>query len=312
MSPSDNSVTANRSALVGFSYVLLGALGFSAKAVLVKLAYQLSLSLDAITLMVLRMAMALPFFLIVSWWSSRKVTHAGENKLTRADKLMILGLGFLGYYLASLLDFKGLQLISAGLERLIIFLYPTLVVMFSALFLGKSITRGQIVALGISYLGMFLVFYEIVVLSESTEWLAGSVLVFLSAVSFAVFLMGSEVMVTRVGSTRFTAYSMTVACLATFVHFVVVHDVRLLALPGTVYWIALIMAVFSTVLPSFLMNAGIRRIGAGTAAQLSSFGPISTLALAYWLLNETVSLIQMLGTLLVLIGVGIVSRLKAK
>ncbi|MFI3156712.1 MAG: DMT family transporter [Methylococcaceae bacterium] len=302
----------NRQAIFGYLFVLLGALGFSAKAVLVKLAYGYSHHLDAITLMVLRMAISLPFFLAVALWSANAAAKTNvAQRLNRQDWLMIFGLGLLGYYLASLLDFAGLQYISAGLERLIIFLYPTFVVLFTAGLQRRTINRHQALALALSYAGMILVFVDNRAAITSSGLLFGSLLVLASAIAFAFFLMGSGMMVKRIGSTRFTAYSMTVACLATGLHFVIQHGVKLLNLPATVYWLALIMAIFSTVLPSFLMNAGIRRIGAGSASIISSIGPIGTLALAFLLLGETLTLAQLTGTALVLIGVYVVSRTKA-
>ncbi|HEY8098145.1 MAG TPA: DMT family transporter [Methylobacter sp.] len=301
----------NRQAIFGYLFVLLGAFGFSAKAVLVKLAYSYSLQLDAITLMVLRMAISLPFFLVVALWPANDSTAEDAQRLNRQDWLMIFGLGLLGYYIASFLDFAGLQYISAGLERLIIFLYPTFVVLFTAALQRKAINRHQALALALSYAGMILVFVDNRAAMASSGLLLGSVLVLASAIAFAFFLMGSGVMVKRIGSTRFTAYSMTVACLATGLHFVIRHGVKLLDLPTNVYWLALIMAIFSTVLPAFFMNAGIRRIGAGSASIISSTGPIGTLALAFLLLGETLTIAQLAGTALVLIGVYVVSRAKS-
>ena len=301
----------NRQAIFGYLFVLLGAFGFSAKAVLVKLAYAYSHQLDAITLMVLRMAISLPFFLAVALWSANDLVKIGDaQRLNRQDWLMIFGLGLLGYYVASLLDFLGLQYISAGLERLIIFLYPTFVVLFTAAIQRRAINRHQALALALSYAGMILVFIDNMAAMTPSGLLLGSTLVLCSAIAFAFFLMGSGMMVKRIGSTRFTAYSMTVACLATGLHFVVQHGVKLLNLPDSVYWLALIMAIFSTVLPAFLMNAGIRRIGTGSASIISSTGPISTLALAFLLLGETLTAAQLTGTALVLIGVYVVSRAK--
>ncbi len=300
----------NRQVIFGYLFVLLGAFGFSAKAVLVKLAYSYSNQLDAITLMVLRMAISLPFFLVVALWSANDSTAEDAQRLNRQDWLMIFGLGLLGYYIASFLDFAGLQYISAGLERLIIFLYPTFVVLFTAALQRRAINRHQAVALALSYAGMILVFVDNMAAMASSGLLLGSALVLASAIAFAFFLMGSGMMVKRIGSTRFTAYSMTVACLATGLHFVIQHGVKLLDLPVNVYWLALIMAIFSTVLPAFLMNAGIRRIGAGSASIISSTGPIGTLALAFLLLGETLTIAQLAGTALVLIGVYVVSRAK--
>jgi len=302
----------NRQAIIGCLFVLLGAFGFSAKAVLIKLAYDYSHQLDVITLMVLRMAISLPFFLVVALWPVNNSTKAeNAQRLNRQDWLMIFGLGILGYYVASYLDFAGLQYISAGLERLILFLYPTFVVLFTAALQRRAINRHQALALALSYAGMILVFVDNRTAMASSGLLLGSALVLASAIAFAFFLMGSGMMVKRIGSTRFTAYSMTVACLATGLHFVIQHGVKLLNLPANVYWLALIMAIFSTVLPAFLMNAGISRIGAGSASIISSIGPIGTLALAFLLLNETLTAAQLAGTALVLIGVYVVSRAKA-
>ncbi|WP_031437768.1 DMT family transporter [Methylobacter tundripaludum] len=302
----------NRQAIIGCLFVLLGAFGFSAKAVLIKLAYDYSHQLDVITLMVLRMAISLPFFLVVALWPVNNSTKAEDaQRLNRQDWLMIFGLGILGYYIASYLDFAGLQYISAGLERLILFLYPTFVVLFTAALQRRAINRHQALALALSYAGMILVFVDNRAEMASSGLLLGSALVLASAIAFAFFLMGSGMMVKRIGSTRFTAYSMTVACLATGLHFVIQHGVTLLNLPVNVYWLALIMAIFSTVLPAFLMNAGISRIGAGSASIISSIGPIGTLALAFLLLNETLTAAQLAGTALVLIGVYVVSRAKA-
>jgi drug/metabolite transporter (DMT)-like permease len=302
----------NRQVISGYLFVLLGAFGYSAKAVLVKLAYSYSHQLDAITLLVLRMAISLPFFLVVALWVANGSAKTDDaQRLNRQDWLMIFGLGLLGYYIASLLDFAGLQYISAGLERLIIFLYPTFVVLFTAMLHRCAINRHQGLALALSYAGMILVFVDNSRAAMASSGLVlGSVLVLSSAITFAFFLMGSGVMIKRIGSTRFTAYSMTVACLATGLHFVVQHGVNLLNLPDRIYWLALIMAIFSTVLPAFFMNAGIRRIGAGSASIISSAGPIGTLALAFLLLDETLTLAQLAGTALVLVGVYVVSRAK--
>ncbi|MGZ4977076.1 MAG: DMT family transporter [Methylobacter sp.] len=302
----------NRQAIFGYLFVLLGAFGFSAKAVLVKLAYSYSQQLDVITLMVLRMAISLPFFLAVALWSANDSAKTDDaQRLNKLDWLMIFGLGLLGYYIASFLDFAGLQYISAGLERLIIFLYPTFVVLFTAAGQRRAINRHQALALVLSYVGMMLVFADNSEEAASSSLLLGSALVLASAIAFAFFLMGSGMMVKRIGSTRFTAYSMTVACLATGLHFVLQHGAQSLSLPANVYWLALIMALFSTVLPAFFMNAGIRRIGAGPASIISSIGPVGTLALAFLFLDETLTLAQLGGTALVLIGVYVVSRAKS-
>jgi drug/metabolite transporter (DMT)-like permease len=252
------------------------------------------------------MLIALPVFLFVAFWHR---SSSQNQALTLKDGLAIIMLGGLGYYLASYLDFTGLQFISAGLERIILFLYPTFVVLFSAVIFKRSVILREMIALLLSYAGMIWVFQENMQ-SGSNDVFKGSILVLFSAISFALFMIGSGIMVKRIGSTRFTAFSMTVACFATLAHFIVTHDLYLLNLPKPVYGLTLLMAIFSTVLPAFLMNAGIRRIGSGTASIISSAGPISTLILAYTFLEEPLTLAQIIGTFLVLTGVYVASKAK--
>jgi drug/metabolite transporter (DMT)-like permease len=219
-------------------------------------------------------------------------------------------LGFLGYYLSSLLDFEGLAYISAGLERLILYLYPTFVVLLTAGVYRKAINRHQGFALVLSYAGILLVYADQQMQSNASGLLTGSTFVASSAMTFAIFMVGSGVLIKRIGAMRFTAYSMTVACLVTGLHFIIKHGGYPLHLPASVYGLASIMAVFSTVLPSFLMNAGIQRIGARSASIISSAGPIGTLVLAFFLLEEALTVAQLAGTFLVLVGVYVVSRAK--
>jgi drug/metabolite transporter (DMT)-like permease len=299
----------SRQILSGCVFVLLAAFGFSAKSILVKLAYGYSPALDAITLMLLRMAMSLPFFLFVAVWSnwpSKQIsTH---QRMRKQDWLMVMVLGFLGYYLSSLLDFEGLAYISAGLERLILYLYPTFVVLLTAAYYRKAINRNQAFALLLTYAGILLVYSDQKLQSNNPSLLLGSAFVASSAMTFAIFMVASGVLIRRIGAMRFTAYSMTVACLMTGLHFFIRHGGYPSHLPISVYGLAGIMAIFSTVLPSFLMNAGIHRIGAGSASIISSAGPIGTLILAFFLLGEELTIPQLAGTLLVLVGVYVVSR----
>ena len=295
-----------RNLLIGYGLVLLGALGFSAKAVIIKLAYAANGEVDAITLMALRMLFSLPFFLLVAVWHNKK---SPAIPLDKKQWGVVIALGLIGYYLASYLDFIGLQYISAGLERVIIFLYPTFVVLFSAVVYRRRITARVGIALCLSYAGTILVFIEHLSITSSGLFL-GSGLVLGSAIIFSWFVMGSGVMTQRIGSARFTAYTMTVASVATIVHFAFQHGIALTRLPVDVYNLALIMAVFSTVLPAFFMNAGIRRIGAGSASIISTTGPIATLVLAYMLLGESITAEQIAGTFFVLAGIYAVSRVK--
>lgn len=302
-----------QSLVIGYGLVLLGALGFSAKAIVIKLAYQAHPQADALTILALRMMFALPFFVVVALWQQKT---AAATPLSKRQRLDMVVLGLIGYYIASYLDFMGLMYIPAGLERVLIFLYPTFVVLFSAMYYRRRIPARVAVALSLSYIGTLLVFIEHLNLVAS-GLLLGSGLVLSSAVIFSWFVIASGVMTQRIGSARFTAYTMIVACIATLVHFSYrqggFHGV--MPFPPfagweRVYGLALFMAIFSTVLPAFLMNAGIRRIGAGSASIISTTGPIATLVLAYVFLDEAITLMQLSGTLFVLAGVYVVGRIK--
>lgn len=290
--------------MAGIIFALVAAIGFSAKAILVKLAYLDGV--DAITLLALRMAFALPFFLIVA---AKTNLNKRRQALTAKDKFAVVGLGLIGYYLASYLDFLGLQYISAGLERLILFLYPTMVVLISALVFKHRIGRTVWIALLISYAGIALVFlHDMQVLQHDA--LSGSVLVFASALAYAVYLVGAGHTIARIGATRFTAYVMTVACVACLLQFAVTHPVSALDLPPRVYGLSIAMAVFSTVMPAFLLAAAMRRIGSMHTSMIGSVGPVSTIFLAYVFLGERMSLEQITGSILVLAGVLMISLKK--
>ena len=295
------NIFSSRSRIVGALFALVAAIGFSAKAIMVKLAYLDAV--DAITLLALRMAFSLPFFLMVA---ARENRNTRRLPLTAKDKLAVIGLGLTGYYLASYLDFLGLQYISAGLERLILFLYPTMVVLISALVFKHRIVRPVWFALLISYAGIALVFlHDLRVLQHNAP--LGSLLVFGSALAYAVYLVGAGHFIARIGATRFTAYVMTVACLACLVQFAVTHAFTDLNLPPRVYGLSIAMAVFSTVLPAFMLAAAMHRIGSMHTSMIGSIGPVSTIFLAYVFLGERLSLIQILGSILVLAGVLMIS-----
>ena len=301
MTSAAQAIFSPRHKIAGTLFALIAAIGFSAKAILVKLAY--IESVDAITLLALRMAFSLPFFLVVAANSNR---NKRTQRLTSKDKLAVVGLGLIGYYLASYLDFLGLQYISAGLERLILFLYPTMVVIISALVFQHRIGRAALWALVISYAGIALVFmHDMNVLQHDA--LSGSALVFASALAYAVYLVGAGHTIARIGATRFTAYVMTVACAACLVQFTVTHPVKALDLSFRVYVLSLAMAVFSTVLPAFLLAAAMRRIGSVHTSMIGSIGPVSTITLAYVFLGERMSLEQIAGSTLVLAGVLMIS-----
>jgi drug/metabolite transporter (DMT)-like permease len=297
-------ILSMRQKLIGVIFALIAAIGFSAKAVMVKLAYVEAV--DAITLLALRMGFSLPFFLIVAAMASRD--HRNEA-LTGKDKLVVIGLGLVGYYLASYLDFLGLQYISAGLERLILFLYPTMVVLITALIFKQRVGRMTGLALLISYAGIALVYiHDMHVLQHDA--FTGSVLVFGSSLAYAVYLVGAGHTIARIGATRFTAYVLTVACAACLLQFAVTHDIADLNLSPDVYGLGIAMAVFSTVLPTFMLAAAMRRIGSMHTSMIGSVGPVSTIMLAYVFLGEQLSMIQIIGSILVMAGVLMISLKK--
>jgi len=299
-------VTVNRDALIGVMFALVAAVGFSAKAILVKLAY-LS-PVDAITLLALRMLFSVPVFIGVAVWAW--LHHA--EPLTRQDKLLVLVLGLIGYYLSSFLDFLGLQYITAGLERLILFLYPTMTVILAAAIYKLPIGRRVILAMALSYAGIVLVFLHDAGIGHAANTLLGGFLVFLSTLSYSTYLVGAGHAIARIGTARFTAYAMVVASAAALLQFGLTHPLSALDLPLRVYELSVAMAIFSTVLPVFLLSYAIKRIGSGSASLIGSIGPVSTIGMAYVFLNEGLSLLQIAGSSLVLIGVVIISVTTSK
>ena len=287
---------------IGVASALVAAVAFSGKAILVKLAYRYSV--DAVTLLTLRMVFSVPFFLVAAVWS---MNDARSANLNLRDWAAVIVLGLLGYYLGSLFDFMGLIYIPANLERVILFLYPTLVVILSALLLRRRISARELTALALSYIGIILVFVHNIPLSQDNLAL-GAGLVFGSALTYALYLIGSGETIAKIGAARFTAYSMTVASVAIIIQFGFAHareglQLDAFSLPLPVYVLAMAMALFSTVLPAFLISEGLRRIGAGKTAIIGAVGPVSTLALSALFLDEQISALQLLGTGLVITGV---------
>src|ERR1035437_2746602 len=300
MANNTRNLFANRDVFLGVVFALLAAVGFSAKAILVKLAYLDSV--DAVTLLALRMVFSVPFFIGVALWARK---HHAEP-LNTHDRLLVLGLGLIGYYCSSFLDFLGLEYISAGLERLILFLYPTMTVILSALLYKRAIGKKVIAAMALCYAGIALVFLHDVGTKESGI-VIGASLVFASTLSYSIYLVGAGHAIQRIGTARFTAYAMIVASFASLLQFGVTRPLSALDLPLRVYELSMAMAIFSTVLPVFLLSYAIRRIGSGSASLIGSIGPVSTIYLAYLFLNESISLLQIAGSSLVLAGVLVIS-----
>jgi drug/metabolite transporter (DMT)-like permease len=287
--------------VAGIALVLLAAIGFSAKAVLIKLAYMHAV--DAATLLALRMVFSAPFFLAMAAWSTRSAAP-----MSRRDWQWIALLGFTGYYLASYLDFLGLLYVTASLERLILFLYPTMVLLLSAWLLKTPIRAHHVVALALSYGGITLVFWQSVTLTGAPRQVAlGSSLILVSGLIYSFYLVGAGAIIARLGAVRFTAYAMLIACAACVAQFALTHRWDALRVPGPVYGLALVMAIFSTVLPAWFMSEGLRRVGANQAALIGSIGPVATIVLSYSILDEPISLIQLGGVALVLAGVTLAS-----
>ncbi|PSR14144.1 MAG: hypothetical protein DA408_18165 [Bacteroidetes bacterium] len=289
--------------------VFFGAIGYSSKAIFVKLAYRYEV--DSVSLVALRMIFSLPFFLLAGW-HSRRQKQTLELQLTpkRWGQLLLLGLS--GYYVASLLDFWSLQYLSASLGRLILFTYPTMVLLLSAAFLGRRIGWAEAGAVLLSYLGIALAFSHSVELNQGPLFWRGVALAFGSAFTFAIYLIGSGEYLPRMGTLRYNSLVMSIACFAIIIHHGIFYHWALFDFALPVYGYALGMALLATVIPSFMVAEGIRRLGAGPASIISSVGPISTIMLASVFLGESFGHWQWLGALLVIGGVLLLSFWKRK
>ena len=283
---------------------VLGAIAFSGKAIIVKLGYRYGA--DAVTLLMYRMLFSLPLFVVMAWWAGR-----GKPPLTRKDWLGVVGLGFCGYYLSSFLDFAGLEYITASLERLILYLNPTLVVIFGWVVYRRGVTRGQLLGMGLSYLGVLLVFgHEVGV--QGNQAALGALLVFLSAVSYAVYMIYSGEMVRRLGSLRLVGLATTVACLFCIAQFLVVRDVADMQVAPQVLWLSLLNALACTAAPVLMVMMAIERIGAGMTAQTGMIGPLSTILMGVWVLDEAFNTWMLAGTCLVMGGILLFTRMAKK
>jgi len=279
---------------------LLGSIAFSGKAIIVKLAYRYGV--DAVTLIMYRMLFALPIFAAMAWWASR-----GKPPLSRKDWLGVLGLGVTGYYLASFLDFAGLMYVTASLERLILYLNPTLVVVLGWALYGKRIRAGQALGMGISYCGVVLVFgLEAREQGAHAAW--GALLIFLSAVSYAVYLVYSGEMVQRIGALRLVGLATTVACLCCLAQFVALRPLGAAIVAPEVLWLSVLNAILCTAAPVLMVMMAIERIGAGMAAQAGMVGPLSTILMGIWILGEPFTLWLAAGTALVMLGIFVFTR----
>jgi len=292
-------IDKNRS-LKGFFIAALGAVFFSTKAIFVKLAFKHT-AVDPITLLALRMIFSLPFYIIIAIISTRNK----PKSITLKEWTYIILLGIVGYYLSSLFDFIGLKYISAGLERLILFLYPTFSILINTWMFKVKLTRNQIFALVLSYLGILVAYGgELSTSFTNANFHYGSFMVFLCAVTYSFYLVGTGKVVPKVGATRFTAFSMLSATAGIMVHFFCTHSVTVFSTfhPDLIYY-CLALSIIATVLPSFMLSYGMKTIGSNNVSVITSLGPVSTIIQAYLFLGESLHLTQIIGTVLVIIGV---------
>lgn len=283
---------------IGFLFVFLSAFCFACKGILIKLAYEYSI--DTISLLTLRMLFALPFYVGIALNLSRKEP---PTRLTLKQWTTLAMLGITGYYLASFLNFLGLVYITASLERILLFTYPTFVLLMNAFGFGRRVSRLQLLALVITYAGILIAFGGNVEATQQKDVLRGAFWVILSGLVYAVYLVGSDRLIARVGSQRFTCYAMIAATVPTVLHCALQNDLQLRGYPWPVYALGIGMGIFVTVIPTFLMAEGIKRVGSGNTSIIGSIGPIFTIVLSATILHERISSGQIIGTLLVLAGV---------
>ncbi len=280
-----------------------GAICFSAKAIFIKTAY-INYGVDALTLLCLRFGFSLPFFLAIGLYRAK----TGKlNEMKKKDWFYTAILSFLGYYIASLYDFKGLEYISAGLERVILFTYPTLVIIFSRVFLKKEITRNGIISLAITYIGIILIAFDSNILNSS-DFTLGATYIFISAITYALFLVFGGEMINKYGSVNFNTISMSLSSIYVLIHFYYVSEVDILTLQPMVYVFGIILALVSTVIPTFMVAEGIKILGASNGSIVASIGPVSTIVLAYVFLGEILSGVEFVGSILVIIGVLVIGK----
>lgn len=288
--------------LAGLSIAIGGAVLFSTKAIVAKLLYRYQI--DAITVIAFRMLFSVPVFAAIAIWQMKT-----KEPLSNADRLRLIGLGLVGYYLSSTLDFLGLQYITVGLERLILFLTPTFVLLFTSVFLKRHISGAEWIALAFSYCGIVLVFAHDLQNGMDTV-VVGALLVLGSALAYAIYLLFSGELVRRIGSMRLVSYAMCVASAACVVQFFVLRPAAMLIQPAPVYWLSLANGIFCTIFPVFMTMIAVQRIGAATASQAGMVGPVSTLFLGALVLGEPITAIQLGGTALVLAGIYMLSTKK--
>jgi len=286
--------------IAGFIIAFAGSILFSTKAIIVKMAF-LHTPADALTLLMLRMVFSLPFFVGAAILASNKKDNV---TLSRKHWAGIIALGLFGYYLSSLFDFIGLQYVSAGLERLILFLYPSFVVLINAVLFRQKITRIQKIALALTYLGIGIAYFgELTIDLHNPNFLLGSVLIFICAITFAFYLVGSGKLIPLVGATKFTAYAMLASTAGVFLHYLLTGNFSNMPTGPSLWGYGFLLSIIATVIPGFLISNAMKKIGSNNVAIISSIGPVSTIIQAHFILGERIFLEQVIGTILVIAGV---------
>ena len=295
----EKSINKQPLTIAGFLIAFVGAILFSTKAIMVKLAFA-AVHVDALSLLALRMLFSLPFYLI----TAVVVSKQGGKKMTAKQWMITLVLGLFGYYLSSLFDFIGLQYISAGLERLILFLYPTFTVLIGTLVFKQKLYRNQVIALVLTYIGIGIAYYgELRIDSANPNFYWGSFLIFLCALTYATYIAGSGKIIPDVGATKFTTYAMLFSTLGVFVHYALRKDYSAVQQGMSLWWYGILLAVVATVIPTYMLSFALKRIGSNNVAIISSIGPVSTILQAHYFLGEKIFTEQVIGTCLVLAGI---------
>ena len=298
----------------GFLWAVLGTILFSTKAILIKLCFKTT-NIDASSLLMLRMLFALPFYAAAMWYYFANQ----QLKKVKPSTYFAAGLiGLLGYYMSSLFDFIGLQYVSASIERIILFIYPTLAVLLNLLIFKVAITKRQWLAILITYIGIGLAYWgELNQIPDTKMFFFGTWMILICAITFAFYLVGSGKIIPKIGAPQFTSLSMLAASVGIFIHYFVTHQqgitsiVDMPILYSSSIWLVIALAIIGTVIPSFLMSGGMKRIGSNDLAIITSIGPVSTLFQARWILNEAFSWEQILGTVFVVLGVILVKKVGA-
>lgn len=305
----EKTVERHALTLSGFLITLTGAVLFSTKAIIVKKAFA-NTSVDALTLLTLRMVFSLPFYLATAFFISRQT---GNIKMTPVQWAFTFLIGLLGYYVSSFFDFLGLQYISAGLERLILFLYPTFAVLINTLVYKETINKNQKLALLLTYIGIGIAFFgELSMDGRKDHALLGSFLVFLCAITYAIYIVGSGRIIPQVGAAKFTAYAMLAATSGIFIHFFIRGEFIVLSSGTSLWGYGLMLGIIATVIPSFFLSYGMKQIGSNNVAIISSIGPVSTIIQASIFLGETIIPAQLFGTALVITGIILLGRKRAE